>query len=262
MLKQLGLTALTLVASPLLPPVQRSEGPAPQVFQAAGPSVAAVQSTVDQFRNALGAPNNGNAAGPLVAGRREINWDGGGATVTAVAPTPFTGFLNTRGALFTTPGTGFVQVPVADVAATFGNPSYDGIFQAFSPIRLFAATHSNVTDTEFFIPGGGNVPAVTRGFGAVFTDVDLPDGSGPAGKRGNRDSSTLVEMFDAHGALLFSGFVPASPGDGSLSFFGVVFENAVIARVRIIAGDSVPGVDDDARHDVVLMDDFLYGEPQ
>ena len=32
----------------------------PSVFQAAGPSAASIQSTVDQFRAALGAVNNGN----------------------------------------------------------------------------------------------------------------------------------------------------------------------------------------------------------
>jgi hypothetical protein len=61
---------------------------------------------------------------------------------------------------------------------------------------------------------------------------------------------------------LFSSFVPASPGDGSLSFFGIVFEDARIAQVRITSGDIAPGPDDDKDHDVVMMDDFLYGEPQ
>jgi hypothetical protein len=56
--------------------------------------------------------------------------------------------------------------------------------------------------------------------------------------------------------------VPASPGDGSLSFFGIVFEDARIAQVRITSGDIAPGPDDDKDHDVVMMDDFLYGEPQ
>jgi len=47
----------------------------PTVFQAAGPDIASIQGTVDQFRSALGGVNNGNVAGPLDAGRREINWD-------------------------------------------------------------------------------------------------------------------------------------------------------------------------------------------
>jgi hypothetical protein len=113
------------------------------------------------------------------------------------------------------------------------------------------------------VPGtNGAEPATVRGFGAVFTDVDQPDGSGPGQKQGNRGASTLIEYFDADDQLLFSSFVPASPGDGSLSFFGIVFDEARIARVRITSGDVAPGPDDDAKHDIVVMDDFIYGEPQ
>ena len=71
-----------------------------------------------------------------------------------------------------------------------------------------------------------------------------------------------MEYFDADGKLLFSSFVPASPGDGSLSFFGVVFDDARIARVRITTGNVAPGPEDDGKNDIVVMDDFLYGEPQ
>jgi hypothetical protein len=38
---------------------------APMVFQAAGPDLASIQNTVEQYRIALGATNNGNAPGPL-----------------------------------------------------------------------------------------------------------------------------------------------------------------------------------------------------
>jgi hypothetical protein len=41
-----------------------------------------------------------------------------------------------------------------------------------------------------------------------------------------------------------------------------VFDDARIARVRMTTGNVAPGPDDDAKHDVVMMDDFLYGEPQ
>ena len=48
----------------------------------------------------------------------------------------------------------------------------------------------------------------------------------------------FMEFFDANDDLLFSSSVPASPGDGSLSFFGIVFPDAGI--VRITAGNVAP----------------------
>jgi hypothetical protein len=227
------------------------------VFQAAGPTADSIQTSVDAFRAALGNPNNGNNPGPLQDGRREINWDGGNPNVldTTAPVTPFNVFLNTRGSQFTTPGLGLSQAPPdggpqGGLAVLFGNPNYK-IFRTFSPSRLFTPVGSNITEALFFIPGtNGLQPATVSGFGAVFTDVDQPNGS------------TLIEYFDAGGKPLFSGFVPASPGDGSLSFFGVVFKDARIARVRITAGNVAPGPNDDSGHDIVMMDDFIYGEPQ
>jgi hypothetical protein len=72
----------------------------------------------------------------------------------------------------------------------------------------------------------------------------------------------LVEYFDQDGNLIFSSFVPASPGNGNFSFFGILFENAEIARVRITTGNAAPGPNDDEENDIVMMDDFIYGEPQ
>jgi hypothetical protein len=235
----------------------------PTVFQAAGPTAASIQSTVDQYRAALGAVNNGNTAGPLVSGRREINWDGGGSTATSPGPTPFTVFLNTRGANITTKGTGFVQAPLDGLVTTFANPTYANLFQAFSPVRLFSPVGSNRTTVEFFEPGSdGTIWATTSGFGAVFTDVDRPNGTRPLGRLGKLLPSTQIEYFDKYGRLLFVGVVPAAPGDGGFSFFGIVFEDARIARVRITAGDRAPGANETLNRDIVMMDDFLYGEPQ
>jgi len=111
-----------------------------------------------------------------------------------------------------------------------------------------------------FVPGGGG-PATVNGFASVFSDVDQPNGSGPATKRGNRHASTLIEYYGINGELLYSSFVPASPGDGGFSFFGVVFPDARIARVRITSGDVAPGPTDSEKDDVVMMDDFIFGEP-
>jgi hypothetical protein len=236
---------------------------AASVFQAAGPTITSIQGSVDQFRTALGAVNNGNAPGPLATGRREINWDGGGSTLTSPGGTPFDVFLNTRGGRFLTPGTGFLQAPASGLAEVFNIPAYSNIFTAFSAVRLFVPVGSNVTDSVFFVPGSaGNTAATTRGFGAVFTDIDLPDGSGPGTKRGNRKDSALIEYFAADGSLLYSSFAPASPGNGGLSFFGIVLDDARIARVRITAGNAALGVEDAGRTDVVALDDFIYGEPQ
>ena len=46
----------------------------PAVFQGAGPTKESIEGVVDEFRAALGEPNNGNNVGPLANGRREINW--------------------------------------------------------------------------------------------------------------------------------------------------------------------------------------------
>jgi hypothetical protein len=244
---------------------------APAVFQAAGPDVASIQSSVDAFRRAVDPDNkvNNNDPGPLTIGRREINWDGGGNVLTTTDPvTPFNTFLNTRGSQFTTPGIGLTQAPPSGgpqggLAALFNNPTYATTFKTFSPFRLFAPVGSNITNALFFIPGSnGTTPAAVRGFGAVFTDVDQPDGSGPSQDKSNRGASTLVEFFGADGQLLFSSTVPASPGDGGQSFLGIVFNDARIASVRITTGNVPLGPDDDAKHDVVAMDDFIYGEPQ
>ena len=72
-----------------------------------------------------------------------------------------------------------------------------------------------------------------RGFGAVFTDVDRPDGV-------SNEPSTFIECYDAEDELLFRGIVPSSPATANMSFFGILFDNPVIARVRIITGNSAP----------------------
>src|SRR6476469_3815713 len=266
-----GLVSMVLAASQTaqaqsLPPGSVT---GPQVFQAAGPDAASIQSTVDAFRASLG-DNNLNNPGPLpIKGRREINWDGGNPNIvdTTAPVNPFLVFLNTRGSQFKTPGLGLSQAPASGgpqggLAVLFGNPTYATAFRAFSASRLFTPVGSNITEASFSIPGtNGNAPATVRGFGAVFTDVDQPDGRGALTATAH-NGSTRIDYFDKNGKLLFRSFVPASPGDGSLSFFAIKFDDARIASVRIIAGNVAPGPNDDRQHDIVMMDDFIYGEPQ
>jgi hypothetical protein len=265
-----GVLSMVFVVSETAQAQARDDVP-PAVFQAAGATAASIQSTVDAFRARLGDPNNLNNPGPLgLKGRREINWDGGNPNVldTTAPVNPFLVFLNTRGSQFKTPGLGLSQAPPSGgtqggLAVLFGNPNYAKIFRTFSRSRLFTPVGSNITEASFSIPGtNGNAPATVRGFGAVFTDVDQPDGTGALAALGNRKASTLIEYFDKNNRLLFSSSVPAAPGDGSLSFFGIKFDDARIASVRITAGNVAPGPNDDRKHDIVMMDDFIYGEPQ
>ncbi len=139
---------------------------------------ASIQAVVDLFRSDLGGINNGNTPGSQTTGRREINWDGGGAaanaTVFASPMMTFNSGATTRGAVFTTPGTGF-EIS-GQPTPEFGdiNPQYPNIFQTFSSPRLFSPLGSTITNVFFFVPGT-NTPATVTGFGAVFTDVDFGD---------------------------------------------------------------------------------------
>jgi hypothetical protein len=253
------LTTVTVLSG--LPSLSVAPAHAQLVFQAAGPTAASIQGTVDAFRAALGEPNNGNS-GPQITGRREINWDGGGSDATTPPVTPFDVFLNTRGARFTTPGVGLSQAPPAGgpqggLAALFSNPTYADTFTTFSPPRLFTPVGSRITEGFFFVPGtGGTQEAVVTGFGAIFSDVDTPTGQ-------TLKHDTQIEYFDARNHRVFIGLVPSAPGVATLSFFGIVFDDPRIARVKITTGNSAPGPGpDDTRRDIVMMDDFFYGEPQ
>ena len=220
----------------------------PVVREASGPTVASIQAAVDQFRADLG-PNNGVIAGSQPGGRREINWDGGGA---AAAPT-FDGTVLTRfvarGARMVTLGTGFETSGAPSAEFDDINPSYSAQFAPFSPPRLFIATGTNVLDVLFNVPGNGTIPAGVTGFGAVFTDVDSA-------------TSTRLQFFAPDGALLFERFVPAAAGDETQSFLGVSFDaGEIVGSVRIVSGNAALGPDESAVRDLVAMDDFIYGEP-
>ena len=54
--------------------------------------------------------------------------------------------------------------------------------------------------------------------------------------------------------------VPAA--DNGLSFLGVAFPTPIVARVRIVYGNTALGPDESATVDVAVMDDFIFGEPQ
>ena len=226
----------------------------------AGPNPAAVQPPVEAFRTTLGNLNS-NVAGSAAGGRREIDWDSvpDGASAPNALPGNFFNVNSPRGMVFNTPGTGF-QVSATAASGTaleFGNlnPRYTALFTPFSPQRLFTALGSTVTDVGFFVPGS-SAPATTSAFGAVFSDVDLPN-------------ATSLLFFDPDGALLCTFFVPPSSGAGvasdGLSFLGVQSgAGELVGRVRITSGNAAPGatVNESGAVDLVVMDDFIYAEPR
>jgi hypothetical protein len=231
-----------------------------------------ITASVNAFRNALGTLN-ANTPGSQTGGRREINWDAVPAANTNNNDFPVDFFNQpvagrARGTVFSTPGTGFRTSDnnFADVA-----PSFDGPFSFFSPIRTFAPVGSSHMAVDFFVPGSSTAAAST-GFGVVFSDVD-------------RFGSASIRLFDADGRSLGRYTAPTAPG--SLSFVGVMFPSSVVARVEIQSGqaavvggstdlddregslgrgpkdDRGDGDDHDrrTRPDLVIMDDFIYGEP-
>lgn len=242
------LATLAFLAS-LLPSLAAA---APIVRQSGGADAAAITPAVNAFRADLGTLNP-NQAGSFGSGRREINWDGTPNQFAAPnnLPPDFFNVNSPRGAVFSTPGSA-VQVSanagVAPIEFDNINGQYSEVFTTFSPQRLFTPIGSNIVDVLFFVPGS-TTPARVSGFGAVFTDVDLVN-------------TTRIDFF-ADNSLVFSGFVPpGTTANESLSFLGVSFsEGAIISRVRITNGNSALGPSEAGGLDLVVMDDFIYGEP-
>ena len=214
-----------------------------------------ITPAVTRFRGLLG-PDNGGAPNGDPSGRREINWDAVPDSLSSPNGYP-SAFFNARtaprarGAILTTPGTGLRVSADSDnpdgAAPRFGdiNATYGTLFRTFSAQKLFSPVGSNVVNLRFRVPGT-SIPAAVRGFGAVYTGVDLRE-------------STAFEYFDPAGHSLGSFAVPV--GKRKLSFLGVVFADPIVARVRIEYGNRPLGPDETGGIDVAVMDNFIYGEP-
>lgn len=258
-----ALLATVCLATGFLATVLPMQATAQLVRSAAGIGTSAVQGAFDQFRIDLGGGTTAGPAGSFGGIRREINWDGVPGIFSAPnnLPANFFNVNSPRGVLFSTPGTGF-QVSGATTdggagqpaAANFGNinPTYSSVFSPFSPQRLFTPISSNITDVTFFL-AGTTTAGVTRGFGSIFSDVDLANISS-------------IQFFDAGNLSLGSFFVPnfAQATAAHFSFLGVSFATPVISRVRITTGNAALSsgtIDQNGNpNDLVVMDDFVFGE--
>lgn len=249
--------ATTLATSVSLTWMTAAAYGAPVIRRAAGPDPASIQNAITEFRNDLGGVNNG-VGGSFTTGRREINWDGVPDNFAApnALPANFFNSNSARGIIFETPGTGFqvsANAGIGSIEFSNINPIYSSLFSTFSPQRLFTAIGSTVTQVLFFIPGTIR-PATVSGFGAVFTDVD-------------RRFTTRIDYLSSTGGLLWSQLVPTAGRrtDGGLSFVGVSFNAGErVALVQITSGNTLLGndINEGNLRDLVVMDDFIYGEPQ
>lgn len=238
-----------------------------QEFKANGQLPVLLNSTINSFRTAIGGNNNG-VGNSFRTGRREINWDG--VPDSNSTPNPFpANFFNVnspRGVVLSNikSSSGSLGNSRFLVSADSDNPTntpvrfgdfnsqYPTIFRTFSSERLFLATAATLTEVIFFIPGT-KIPATVSSFGVVFCDVDFAN-------------NTSIEIYSPDGSLLRT--IHANPENDGLSFVGVVVSGERIARVIIKAGNLRPAIlneDDNSASDskdVVVMDDFIYGEPR
>lgn len=228
-------------------------GPEPTIISGAGD----ITAVVEQYRQLLGADNGNEPGSKGTTGYREINWDTAPDERSAPNLIP-SDFFNAaeapraRGIVLNTPGTGLMISADADnptgTLPRFGNinPQYADIFKTFSEERLFSPVGSNIVNLTFFVPGT-NQPALVRGFGAVYTDVDT--------------DHTAFEYFDEDGNSLGKFETPIA--DNGVSFLGVAFDEAIVYRVEVAYGTGALGPNDGTGdEDMAVMDNFIYGEPQ
>ena len=215
-------------------------------------AIVAISGNVDPqiaaFGTFIGDVDNKGEPGRHASGRRGINWDGVPAQFTNTsdfAPDFFKG----RGAVYG----GATGLRVSDNHFADINPTYAAEFVPFSEAKLFAPIGTNKVEVTFRIPASDTVAAV-RSFGAVVVDVD-------------KANTSRLQAYDRDDRLIADVPVPVRADPDEYSLVGVTFEEPIIARVVLTLGE-VPigaGVDDVSNGgggDVVVLDDFLYSEPQ
>jgi hypothetical protein len=216
-----------------------------RVIEASGDLTAALTD----FRAVLGEPANGGGDGPQAAGRREIRWDGVPAEQTNTDAFPADFFRN-NGLITTTDGIG---TRVSDNDFGDINPDYAAQFESFSKVKTFMASGSTRMTLTFRV-AGSDTPALTSGIGIVFSDVD-------------RNGVASMTLYTEDGEDLGTYVAPVRTDAAGHSFVGVAYDRPVVARVEVFSGEAAlaagtDDVTDGGAHDLVVTDDFLFGEPQ
>jgi hypothetical protein len=213
-----------------------------------------IHDDVESFRHLLG--DQLNTTPGVSGGRREINWEGvPDAMLGAKLPEDFfnpTGpsapAANQRGLQYSAIGN--FQVSKTNFAEVNSEAATE--FAAFSGTKTFANTTANKWEVGFEVPGQ-DVSAAVKGFGLVFSDIDLAN-------------STSLEFFNGERSL-GKYFVPAHDATSSFSFFGIYFKNNERITKIIVShdgklADRQNDISASGPKDLVVLDDFLYSEPE
>src|SRR5262249_5827498 len=135
----------------------------------------------------------------------------------------------------------------------------------FSGQKLFSPIGTNSSEADFLV-AGANVKGLTPGVGVVFSGGDVAGSTGIVliGGDGVLGRGRAPGRTDARGASVVSRALRTHARGAS--FVGVVFSNPVIRRAVIISGNGAlspteKDISQGGRLDLVVMDDFLYGEP-
>lgn len=263
--KRISSVTLTAIAT-ILTVNQAAQAASFQVFSGTG---ANATTAFDDMKAAIGGNNNGITLGSQSSGFRTINWDGVRLDGTDIHPDtqvidlnktvvmPVDRFLR-NGALYAAPytvsGDGFSSV----------NPDTTGEFPFFSPQNTFTMFDFNPNSFEdrfivqsFTVPGSTK-KAATRGFGAIFTDVELA-------------GSSSIEYFNGSKSLGKFDVTPSASGEPQ--FLGVLFDNPIVTDVVLTVGtnalfsfdgnqlNSFGGEDLPNGIDLAVTDDFIFAEP-
>jgi hypothetical protein len=213
-----------------------------------------ISSKVDEFRQLLGATLN--TAPGAVGGRREISWEGVPDSLLGKSlPNDFFNpagndpalAVRQRGLQYEPAGSFMVS------NSNFGeiNSQAAGQFSAFSGTKTFANATASLWNITPEVPGQ-DVAATVKGFGIVFSDVDVAN-------------STSIEFFNEQKSL-GKFYVPVHNGSTSHSFLGVYFKKEKVTKIRVghdgVLGDGQKDITQQAgAHDLIVLDDFLYDEP-
>lgn len=217
-------------------------------------STGNIENDVNKFRQLLGDPVN--TVTGVTTGRREINWDGvPDSLVGKQLPGNFFNpteagapVARQRGLTYLSGGGEF---RISNANFTEVNSQAAAQFSSFSGNKTFANISSNLWPVDFQVAGQQKAASV-KGFGAVFSDVDL-------------DNSTSLEFFNG-GRSLGKYFVPPHNAASSFSFLGVYFKNGetitkvLVSHKGFLSGNS-KDVTDNGPDDLIVLDDFLYSEP-